>query len=218
MNQGGPFDECYLNGAWSAEQQALHGGPIPCRGGAPLSRGVPEIWPYARSEIASSQSMWANSWTTQPRQQTDWTNMDCNEFPKTEKARCAASSVPAVTPTDAYGGYLVGTLPKELKRRQRDEEWFRQAGSLRHNPDGSKRKGGRKLNKQRTRGGCKRKQVKPGKPERNKEQLRMFFGNSTYASEKTKAYLVERNDDVILIAESHLKEKATLDIIKFFGS
>ena len=115
MDQGGRFDECYLNGAWSAEQQALHGGPIPCRGGAPLSRGVPELWPYARTEIASSQSMWANSWTTQPRQQTNWTNMDWIEFPKIEKARRAASSVPAVTPTDAYGGYLVGTLPREQR-------------------------------------------------------------------------------------------------------
>ena len=28
-NQGGPFDRCVIDGSWSPEHQAAHGGPIP---------------------------------------------------------------------------------------------------------------------------------------------------------------------------------------------
>ena len=51
-----------------------------------------------------------------------WFCADWNEFPKTEKARCAASFVPAVTPSDAYGGYLTGTLLNNIKQQQLNEE------------------------------------------------------------------------------------------------
>ena len=47
--QGGPFDKCIINGAWNAEQQALHGGPIPMLSGAPGSRGVPDVWPHCNA-------------------------------------------------------------------------------------------------------------------------------------------------------------------------
>ena len=50
--QGGPFDKCIINGSWSAEQQALHGGPIPMLSGAPGSRGIPEVWPYLKPQLA----------------------------------------------------------------------------------------------------------------------------------------------------------------------
>ena len=45
-SNGSPFDNCLVEGSWSAEQFALHGGPIPCQGGAPGSRGIPETWPH----------------------------------------------------------------------------------------------------------------------------------------------------------------------------
>ena len=50
--QGGPVDKCIINGAWNAEQQALHGGPIPMLSGAPGSRGVPDFWPHCKATAA----------------------------------------------------------------------------------------------------------------------------------------------------------------------
>ena len=52
-HKGGPIDNCRINGTWSAERQAAHGGPIPFLSGACASRGLPEKWPYGSgSDVA----------------------------------------------------------------------------------------------------------------------------------------------------------------------
>ena len=48
--QGGPFDQCIIEGEWNPQQQALHGGPIPMMSGAPGSRGKPETWPHTETQ------------------------------------------------------------------------------------------------------------------------------------------------------------------------
>ncbi len=61
--QGGPDDRCFINGVWSAEQQALHGGPIPMMSGAPGSRGIPDQWPHGKDSDAK-RSQEKNTATT----------------------------------------------------------------------------------------------------------------------------------------------------------
>ena len=47
--------------------------------------------------------------------------------------------------------------------------------------------------------------------------MNIFFGNNTFAIEKAKTYLLERNDDIVMLAEHHLDKEGTLNLINFFG-
>ena len=222
-SNGSPFDNCLIGGNWSAEQFALHGGPIPCQGGAPGSRGIPESWPHAwvgrtaAQHAGSFEGSQETEWANMNWQETEWANMNWYSDQPTRGGRCADSLVPAVTPTDAYGGCLSGAFSPKHLQHFRNWTWWHATGSLRRNSDGSKRVGGKKLNKNKTRGGNKRKQCNEEKPKRDKQLLKVYFGNTTYASEKAKAYLVERDDDIVMIAETHLRKEDTLKLIKFFG-
>ena len=55
------------------------------------------------------------------------------------------------------------------------------------------------------------------KAKRDKTSVSIFFGNTTYASEKAKTYLIERDDDMILLPEHHLDKAGTLKLMNFFG-
>ena len=196
--KGNPFDECLIEGRWSAEQFAMHGGPIPCQGGAPGSRGLPEKWPYH----CSGNTGFRNSGNAQTSSETDWANMNWATAQLDQNSevisrnlgkRDVDNSVPAVAPVEAYGGFLSHTFSPETStwspkhwQSYLNWTWWHVTGSLRRNSDGSKREGGKKLNKNRTRGGAKRKQCNEDKPPRDKQMLNIYFGNTTYASEKLK--------------------------------
>ena len=49
--------------------------------------------------------------------------------------------------------------------------------------------------------------------EKPKQQFKYFFGNITSASEKAITYIIERNDDVVLLAEHHLHREGTLKLM-----
>ena len=55
----------------------------------------------------------------------------------------------------------------------------------------------------------------PKKDKRDPQKLKIFFWNTTFASEKAKVYLLERDDDVVMLAESHQNKMKTLQLIKF---
>jgi len=42
-----------------------------------------------------------------------------------------------------------------------------------------------------------------------------YFANATYASEKAKQHIIERDDDVVLLAEHHLNKEAMMKLIGF---
>ena len=47
--------------------------------------------------------------------------------------------------------------------------------------------------------------------------MRIYVANATYASETALVHLVERDDDVVLIAEHHKDKVGTGALISFFG-
>ena len=47
--------------------------------------------------------------------------------------------------------------------------------------------------------------------------VRFYFANFTYASEKALVHLIERDDDVVLLAELHKNKEGTEQLVNFFG-
>ena len=93
----------------------------------------------------------------------------------------------------------------------------------RYNHDGSRRQRGRKKNPRRKRGGIKKRRCRPVQPQgeqvqKNSNIVSFYFANPSSASEKAKMHLLERDDDVVLVAEHHKNKEQTLKLITFFGS
>ena len=84
-------------------------------------------------------------------------------------------------------------------------------------PKEGKRK--KKKNPKRKRGGTKkhRRLIGPIRNRRDPQVVSFFFGNITYASEKAKSYIIERNDDVILLAEHHKNIAGTIQLVNQFS-
>ena len=53
----------------------------------------------------------------------------------------------------------------------------------------------------------------PKKEKKQNTTLSIFFGNITSASEKAITYIIERNDDLVLLAEHHLHREGTLKLM-----
>ena len=75
----------------------------------------------------------------------------------------------------------------------------------------------KKKNPNRKRGDLKQHRCDPTKKKRDNTTISIFFGNTTYASEKAKTYLLERNDDMVLLAEHHLDKSGTIKLMNFFS-
>ena len=115
-NQGGPFDNCIVNGSWSPEHQAAHGGPIPMPAGAPSSNGIVKTWPYNNTnwthvghsnctKVGAGKENFKLITAGQEQLKTgyNWANMAWQQGGKPNNG-----SVPAVAPIEAYGGYSKG--------------------------------------------------------------------------------------------------------------
>ena len=85
----GPFDAAILKGEWNTEKFSHHGGKIPIMGGAPGSRGIPEKWPYKKSQwVQVGHEKWKriepngtkseeqSKEDPKTKQRLDWTGMD----------------------------------------------------------------------------------------------------------------------------------------------
>ena len=183
--------------------------------GAPGSRGVPEVWPHVQPKFA--ESIFANqrnyfdntSFLEQPR----WANLNWTTGPNGRNS--------GAMPAGKYNEPNVCTT----KGRHRYEAMFVQLRgaienaapvSQRFNSDGSRRQRGKKKNPNRKRGGVQKRRCNPNKEKRAPQVLNIFFGNTTFAIEKAKIYLLERDDDVVMLAESHQNKMKTLQLIKFF--
>ena len=84
-------------------------------------------------------------------------------------------------------------------------------------PTEGKRK--KKKNPKRKRGGTKkhRRLIGPIRNRHDPNVVSFFFGNITFASEKAKRYIIERNDDVILLAEHHKNPAGTIQLANQFS-
>ena len=155
--QRGPFGKCIINGSRSAEQQALHGGPIPMLSGAHGSRGIPEVWPYLKPQVAERGFGNQKNYFDQTRflEQPRWANLNWtiggNES--------GGGLVPAVTPVEAYGGYSLRSRFQRQQSDTRDGGTINQSATetapavnQRFNSDGSRQKRGSKQNPNRKEG------------------------------------------------------------------
>ena len=147
-NQGGPFDRCVIDGSWSPEHQAAHGGPIPFTTGAPASRGIAETWPYEARWKNIGHSRWERSDAVGKREgleqqeaPTDWAKMNWNQ-----------------------GGNVEDDPVKQQQSRGLNE-------------DGSKRQRGKNKIPNRKRGGIKKHRCNADKEKRDNGTINFFFGN-----------------------------------------
>ena len=77
---------------------------------------------------------------------------------------------------------------------------------------------GRKVLPTHQRPGQKAKAASEDEGTVKKNTVKFFFANWTYASEKAKLHIIERDDDVVLGAETHQNKERTLALVKFFGA
>ena len=165
--QGGPFDDCVINGSWNADQQSLHGGPIPMLGGVPGSRGVPEQWPRNQKHTVQ---MGFSPFEAKMRMQTQW-------------APAGFANKDIQVDHFQWAGLSWSADSKEAETAKHFDKEGMTSGSQRFNSDGTPRKRGYKKGPNRKRGGVQRRRCNPKKKERDTYNLKIFFGNTTLASE-----------------------------------
>ena len=175
---GGPIDDCKRDGVWDPDLQLAHGGPLPFLSSSKGSRGIPEVWPFARAGERKWEKT-ANGWKSASA------NVQAN---LTDQFLLSPFGAPGGSTRDAinldlnFGKKKVvaqaGAKPIFAARCWRPHKKWQRTGVKRH------------------RG------VQDVSP-RDPDFVTIFFANITELSAKAQQYVISRNDDVLLLAETH---------------
>ena len=164
--KGGPIDHCIVNGSWSAERQAAHGGPIPLLSGAHASRCVPEIWPYTKSRWTQvGHSNWVQTSLSKAKQdetamqnpdwtRMNWTNAQSEQSSFDNEDNLNDGFVPTLAAWDPYGGFSSQSYSPHHGQQWTNQAWNKSWPIKRRK---------RKKNPKRTRGGLKKHRCDPKK-------------------------------------------------------